>query len=427
MTKTNKILTTILAVLLLILAVIGGAIAVQSGWIGARGSDSNSNSNSNNIAEPFKGTRYSGAVDKPEGLADDTEDAVPVVLVIRFHEDGKTGELTSPTLKRYSSLTRTGENTYREDIVHGEGEGGTEWAFTPGENDAMEVSYTTPDGATATAQLPKTDPADNAGEIGINPNVAGAEPDGIEFPADGVRALATIEWAPKDGDRTTETAIFRGSREANVFTVTYPERGCYGALEHIDNVTKKEVFSVGDCEDGGIWHFTGGDEKAGEADFTSADESTTGKLTYKATEWTDLDGEIGYSRSGPVLDFYREFTVETNKETNKETNQKKEADKEADAQPAQAKGSCEPGAFDAVVDGWPTPFETTVNFCDGEWASAAAGGTDDVRAFHFMDGEWRYVPHHDLQEISSYPCHHPEILKNEGAPEGLIKATRKCG
>ena len=22
---------------------------------------------------------------------------------------------------------------------------------------------------------------------------------------------------------------------------------------------------------------------------------------------------------------------------------------------------------------------------------------------------------------------HPEILKNEGAPEGLIKATRKCG
>ena len=75
MTKTNKILTTILAVLLLILAVIGGAIAVQSGWIGARGSDSNSN----NIAEPFKGTRYSGAVDKPEGLADDT---VPVVLVL---------------------------------------------------------------------------------------------------------------------------------------------------------------------------------------------------------------------------------------------------------------------------------------------------------------------------------------------------------
>mgnify|MGYP006979265654 CR=1 FL=1 len=410
MTKTNKILTTILAVLLLILAVIGGAIAVQSGWIGARGSDSsgsnniNNSNNSDNIAEQFKATRYSGTVD--------TEDAVPVVLVIRFHEDGKTGELTSPTLKRYSSLTRTGENTYREDIVHGEGEGGTEWAFTPGENDAMDVSYTTPDGATATAQLPQTDPADNAGEIGINPNVAGAEPDGIEFPADGVRALATIELATKDGDNTTETAIFRGSREANVFTVTYPARGCYGVLEHIDNVTKKEVFSVGDCEDGGIWHFTGGDEKAGEADFTSADESTTGKLTYKATEWTDIDGEIGFSRSGPVLDFYREFTAETNKE--------------ADAQPAQAKGSCEPGAFDAVVDSWPTPFETIVNFCDGEWASAAAGGTDDVRAFHFVDGVWQYVPHHDLQPISSYPCHHREILRNEGAPEGLIKSTRKC-
>lgn len=66
--------------------------------------------------------------------------------------------------------------------------------------------------------------------------------------------------------------------------------------------------TTGDCESGGKWHFTGGDPTRGQADFTSADGSATGKLRYHSTNWEDIEGEIGLARSGPVLDFYREFT-----------------------------------------------------------------------------------------------------------------------
>ncbi|GEM_PF-2013982 len=297
MTKTNKILIAILSVLLLLLAAIGAVIAYQSDFFGSRG----------NIAQPYNETRYSGTIENAEGL---TDDAVPVVLVIRFHDDGETGELTSPTLKRHSTLTKTGEHTYREEIVHGEGDSGVEWTFEPGDDESMSASYTTPDGASASADLPQTNAADTSGEVGLNPKAPGAEPDGIEFPSDGVREIATIEWTDKNDpeNNRTETAIFRGSRKANVFTVTYPERGCYGVLEHIDNVTKEEKISVGNCESGGTWHLTDGDEKKGEAEFTSADKSLTGKLTYEASEWKDIEGEIGLARSGPVLDFYREVT-----------------------------------------------------------------------------------------------------------------------
>ncbi|MCT1451212.1 hypothetical protein [Corynebacterium sp. p3-SID1194] len=405
MSRTNKILFAVLAVLLLILAVIGGVIAKRSGLFGS----------SDDIAQPFNESRFSGTIDKADGLIDD---AVPVVLVVRFHDGGETGELTSPTLKRHSKLTRTGDNTYSEEIVHGDGDNGTKWTFKPkGDEDAMEVSYTTPDGATSSAELPQTPMENNAGEVGLNPNAPDAGPDGIEFPDDGVRELATIEWTDKDdsGNTRTEKAIFRGSREANVFTVTYPERGCYGVLEHVDNVTKTEKITVGDCESGGTWHFTGGDEKKGEAEFTSADETLTGKLTYTATEWDDIEGEIGLTRSGPALDFYREFTDGAYG-----------ADADDDKEDTQAKGSCEPEAFDEVVDGWPTPFETIVSFCDGEWAKAAAGGTDDTRGFHFIDGTWTSIKYDGTQEISGYPCYDHDRLRKEGAPDELLDHMSEC-
>ena len=409
MSRTNKILFAVLAVLLLILAVIGGVIAKRSGLFGS----------SDDIAQPFNESRFSGTIDKADGLIDD---AVPVVLVVRFHDGGETGELTSPTLKRHSKLTRTGDNTYSEEIVHGDGDNGTEWTFEPkGDEDAMDVSYTTPDGATSSAELPQTPMENNAGEVGLNPNAPDAGPDGIEFPDDGVRELATIEWTDKDdsGNKRTEKAIFRGSREANVFTVTYPERGCYGVLEHVDNVTKTEKITVGDCESGGTWHFTGGDEKKGEAEFTSADETLTGKLTYTATEWDDFEGEIGLARSGPALDFYREFTDGA-------YDADADAGSDDDKEDTQAKGSCEPEAFDEVVDGWPTPFETIVSFCDGEWAKAAAGGTDDTRGFHFIDGTWTSIKYDGTQEISGYPCYDHDRLRKEGAPDELLDHMTEC-
>ena len=407
MSRTNKILFAVLAVLLLILAVIGGVIAKRSGLFGS----------SDDIAQPFNESRFSGTIDKADGLIDD---AVPVVVVVRFHEGGETGELTSPTLKRHSKLTRTGDNAYSEEIVHGDGDDGTEWTFKPkGDEDAMEVSYTTPDGATSSAELPQTPMENNAGEVGLNPNAPDAGPDGIEFPDDGVRELATIEWTDKDdsGNKRTEKAIFRGSREANVFTVTYPERGCYGVLEHVDNVTKTEKITVGDCESGGTWHFTGGDEKKGEAEYTSADETLTGKLTYTATEWDDIEGEIGLARSGPAVDFYREFT---------DGAYGADADADDDKEDTQAKGSCEPEAFDEVVDSWPTPFETIVSFCDGEWAKAAAGGTDDTRGFRFIDGTWTSIKYDGTQEISSYPCYDHDRLRKEGAPDELLDHMTEC-
>lgn len=296
MTRPNKILIAVLTVLLLVLGVIAARIALQSGTFGSR----------DDLAQPYNETRYSGTLDNPEGLIDD---AVPVDLVIRFHDKGETGELTSPTLKRYSTLTRIDGHTYREHIVHGDGENGIEWTFEP-RNGVMSASYTTPDGTSGEGELPQTDPKAIAGEVGINPHARGGEPDGIEFPSDGLRELATIDYTYTDnsGKKETEEAVFRASLSGNLFTVTYPERGCYGVLAHVDNVTKTENFTVGDCASGGTWHFTGGDPSRGEADFTSADGSVTGKLRYHSTNWDDIDGEIGLSRSGPVLGFYRDFT-----------------------------------------------------------------------------------------------------------------------
>ena len=394
MSKTNKILVAILAVLLLVLGVIGGVIATKSGVFSSR-----------TLAEPFNETRYSGTVENAEGLSDEI---VPVVLVIRFHDEGETGELTSPTLKRHSTLMRTEENTYREEIVHGEGESGTEWTFTPGEDESMEVSYTTPDGATASAELPKTDPADTSGEVGLNPSAPGAEPDGTEFPDHSQRTTGTLELTSDDAGDSSTDVIFRWAPDLSIATVTYPDLGCYGTMTRSDDPNMfEETITVGDCESGS-WMFRSGDITGGSAEYSAADAATTGRISFRHSEWDDIEGEIGIARSGPVLDFYRTFT----------------GDQEAES--TQAKGSCDSSTFDAMVEDWPGYLGTLVPFCDGEWAVAGENGTDAVAFFHFVDGEWTFVDHDGIYEPTGHRCWNIDPLREQGAPEGFLEKMVPC-
>lgn len=402
MTKTNKILLAVLGVLLLIAAVMGGAIAARSGLFGS-GDD---------IAQPYNETRYSGTIENAEGLIE-AADPVPVVLVVRFHDNGETGELTSPTLKRHSTLTRTDEHTYREEIVHGEGvdagDSGVEWTFEPsGEDDAMDVSYTTSDGASASAELPQTDPEETSGEVGLNPEVAGAEPDGIVFPDGSFRSTGTIELTHADdpAENTTEDVIFRIGSDGTTQTVTYPGRGCYGSVESSDSNNRIEQLTVGDCESGGTWHFIAGDPSGGTAEFTSADGKLTGTLDFRHSEWDDIDGEIGIARSGPVIDFYRSFTDGGDTTT-------------------EAKGSCEPAEFAALVDGWKAET-TTVVYCDETWAVAGVENSDVLGDFHFTGSEWEILKATGTDAITGRGCHDADSYRKQGAPEEFIDKLLKC-
>ena len=401
-TKTNKILLAVLVVLLLVLAAIGGTIAVRSGLFGS----------SDDIAQPYNETRYSGTIDQAEGLID-AADPVPVVLVVRFHDSGKTGELTSPTLKRHSTLTRTSDHTYREDIVHGEdvdaGDSGVEWTFEPGENDAMDVSYTTSGGATASAELPQTDPEETSGEVGINPEVAGAEPDGIEFSGYSARSTGPIELVHADdpSKNISDEVIFRISSDGETHTVTYPGRGCYGTIDSTDPNNRVENITVGDCESGGTWHFISGDMGGGTAEYTSADGKLTGSLDFRHSEWETIDGEIGIARSGPVLDFYRDFTG-------------------GDGDTAtEAKGSCDPSEFADLIEKW-EPETTTVVYCDGAWAVAGLTGSDFIGDFHFVDGKWEVLERDGRTSMTRHQCHNLDKLRDMGAPEEFIDELILC-
>lgn len=397
MTKTNKILLAVLGVLLLIAAVLAGTIVARNSHFGQ-----------NSIAQPYNETRYSGTIDKAEGLID-ASDAVPVVLVVRFHDGGKTGELTSPTLKRHSTLTKTGKHTYREEIAHGEGDDGVEWTFEPSADDAMDVSYTTPDGASASAELPQTDPEETAGEVGLNPDAPGAEPDGIEFPTGSYRSTGPIELVNADdpSKNVSDDVIFRISSDGSTFTVTYPGRGCYGVLEDTEPGSRTEKITVGDCESGGTWRFTSGDPSSGTAEFTSADGSLAGDLKFSHSDWDDIDGEIGIARSGPVLDFYRSFTG-------------------GDGTDTHAKGSCDASAFDAVVEAWPSPLGTVVLYCDGEWATAGADESDEIGNFRFADGKWSVIEPDGRTSLTHHLCYDIDKLRDEGAPEEFLENLIAC-
>lgn len=54
----------------------------------------------------------------------------------------------------------------------------------------------------------------------------------------------------------------------------------------------------------------------------------------------------------------------------------------------EAKGSCQPGAFDAVVPDWPAGSGTSVEFCDGKWAIAGAKGTGWILSFKNTNRKW---------------------------------------
>ncbi|WP_087116384.1 hypothetical protein [Corynebacterium urinipleomorphum] len=193
MNKTNKILLAVLAVLLLILGILAGLVLSSANKSGSK-----------TIAEPFNETRYSGTLEDADGLSDEP---VPVVLVVRFHDDGERGTLTSPTLGSHSELKKIGEGTYEQtntitaDVGANTGAApaapgggdGTRWTFTPKKAEdadaddtgsssksdsdadepsaAMDISYETPDGSNGGGSLAQTDPKIEAGEVGLNPDV----------------------------------------------------------------------------------------------------------------------------------------------------------------------------------------------------------------------------------------------------------------
>lgn len=204
----------------------------------------------------------------------------------------------------------------------------------------MGFSITTPDGETTDGQLEQTDKNDKNGEIGINPDVADAEKlEYGDFGDDRTRAigrpvfqkngeepllLGDPEKGPKeakDGPQTKyehyppvengsydrlgeHTVIFRLGNGSHPGTVTYPERGCYGELEVVELQATEKIL-VGDCESGGTWRFLEGTPQAGVAEFLSHDASFSGRTVYRATDWDDIDGEIGLGQSGPVVDYYK--------------------------------------------------------------------------------------------------------------------------
>lgn len=204
----------------------------------------------------------------------------------------------------------------------------------------MGISNTTPDGETLDGQLEQTDKNDKNGEIGINPDVTDTEElEYGDFGDDRHRAvgrpvfqkngeepllLGDADHGPKEAtdgpqtqyehypavengsyDRLGEyTVIFRLGNGSHPGTVTYPERGCYGELE-VTDLQATEKILVGDCESGGTWKFLEGTPAAGVAEFVSHDKSFSGRTVYRATDWDDIDGEIGLGQSGPVVDYYK--------------------------------------------------------------------------------------------------------------------------
>lgn len=353
MSQTNKILLAVLAVLLLILGIISGLVLSSSGKSG-----------SHSIAEPFNETRYSGTIDGADGLSDEP---VPVVLVVRFHDDGERGTLTSPTLGSHSELKKIGEGEYEQtntvtandgntDASGPAGTGdGTTWSFTPkpadDEGDAtdgaigMDIAYETPGGASGGGELQQTDPKDTANEVGLNPDVTqdlpleegnfgdnkqlavgkpvfqktGEDPMlvgdadfGAKEAENGPQTKFEDYPAVENGtmDREGELTVkFRFGIGTGFTTVTYPERGCYGVLELSDKPGAgfTEKILVGDCLSGGTWKMLEGTYTGGLMEFLSPDKSYVGRTTIRGAEWNDISGEIGLGLTGPVVNYYKKF------------------------------------------------------------------------------------------------------------------------
>ena len=94
---------------------------------------------------------------------------------------------------------------------------------------------------------------------------------------------------------------------------------------------------------------------------------------------------------------------------------------------SEAKGSCAPQAFDAVVPGWPAGLGTSVSFCDGKWAIAGANGTDWILYFKNSNGKWAVIPTAGTKQNGMQRgCYNGLTLREQGAPEEFIRQAPIC-
>lgn len=66
-------------------------------------------------------------------------------------------------------------------------------------------------------------------------------------------------------------------------------------------------------------------------------------------------------------------------------------------------------------------------YCDGEWATAGADGTDAIGNFHFVDGEWTAIEPDGRTSTTRHRCHDIDKLREEGAPEEVLENVIPCG
>lgn len=93
----------------------------------------------------------------------------------------------------------------------------------------------------------------------------------------------------------------------------------------------------------------------------------------------------------------------------------------------EAKGSCAPQAFDAVVPEWPHFTGTSVIFCDGKWAIAGANQTDWILYFKNSNGKWAVLPTAGTkQDGMQRGCYNGNTLREQGAPEEFIRQAPIC-
>lgn len=97
------------------------------------------------------------------------------------------------------------------------------------------------------------------------------------------------------------------------------------------------------------------------------------------------------------------------------------ADKEKTAKGA----SCQPGAFDAIVPGWPAPTGTSVQYCDGKWAVAGAKQTDWIVAFRANGDKWAVVKPNG-ETNTGFKCYDTARLRGQGAPAQFTDKLLTC-
>ena len=87
--------------------------------------------------------------------------------------------------------------------------------------------------------------------------------------------------------------------------------------------------------------------------------------------------------------------------------------------------SCQPGAFDQLVPGWPNHTGTNVDYCDGKWAVAGANQTDWIVAFR-ADGEQWHVVEPDGKTETGFKCYNTGRLREQGAPQEFTDKLLTC-